>query len=185
MSIAILPAATPTSLSFDGSLGSFNMLFQKQYEPLCRFAYSFVDSAELAEEIVNDVFVKIWKNRESFEIRSSLQAYLLTAVRNRSVDYLRKAMRRRTQSEEACQNLAADYGCPESHTISGELEHMIESAIDRLPKQGRAIFRLSRDRGMKYHEIAEHLNLSIKTVETHMGRSLKFLREQLQNKHRD
>lgn len=170
-----MPAA---ELLFD-SRHSFEALFQEYYTPMCRFAFTLVNSSESAEEIVLDVFLKIWKNRDNLVVKSSLQSYLFTSVRNQSIDYLRKSMRQRTQSEEICPELPSDYNSPEECTISEELELLIEAAIDALPTQGRKIFRLSRDQGMKYHEIAAHLNISIKTVETHMGRSLRCLRERL------
>lgn len=169
----------PTIRHLDDTKQNFEQLFHHYYEPLCRFAFSLVDSVEMAEEIVSDVFVKIWKKQENLAIKTSLRAYLFTSVRNQSIDYLRKAVRQRTQPAEICSSFPSNYDSPEERTISSELEVFIEAAIDALPPQGRKIFRLSRDNGMKYHEIADHLHISIKTVETHMGRSLKYLRERL------
>lgn len=160
---------------------SFGRLFHQYYEPLNRFALTLVDSPETAEEVVSDVFIKMWKNRAAFSIKTSLRAYLFTAVRHQAIDYLRKAMRRRNSADEIQPDYPSDYQNPEDGTISEELEQMIETAIESLPPQGKKVFRLSRDQGMKYHEIAEHLNLSIKTVETHMGRSLRHLRAVLQD----
>lgn len=176
------PSVFKSTLPIHHTEQNFEQLFHRYYEPLCRFALSMVDSVEMAEEIVSDVFVKIWKNQDNLTIRTSLHSYLFTSVRNQSIDYLRKAMRQRTQSDEICAEFASDYDSPEERAISEELEVAIESAIEMLPPQGKKIFRLSRDQGMKYHEIAAHLNLSIKTVETHMGRSLKYLRETLLEK---
>jgi RNA polymerase sigma-70 factor (ECF subfamily) len=184
MSIAIhQPFILPLNKNFDGDKGDFESLFQHQYQPLCRFAYSLVESDVLAEEIVSDVFIKIWKNRDQLIIKSSLQSYLITAVRNQSIDYLRKMVRQRTQPEEHCKSLPSNYSNPEESAISDELESQIERAIDSLPRQGRTIFRMSRDQGLKYHEIAEQMQISVKTVETHMGRSLKYLREVLKASH--
>jgi RNA polymerase sigma-70 factor, ECF subfamily len=167
------------NIYFDASQKAFDALFQNYYEPLCRFACSLLDSAELAEEVVADVFIKIWKNKENLHIQTSLKAYLMASVRNRSIDYLRKQVRHQTESDDGIKDLAANDNSPEDYTITSELEQIIESAIDQLPPQGRIIFRMSRDQGLKYHEIADRMQISIKTVETHMVRSLKFLREKL------
>jgi RNA polymerase sigma-70 factor (family 1) len=184
MSIAVLqPFSLNLNKNFDGDQNDFESLFQRHYQSLCRFAYSLVESEVLAEEIVSDVFVKIWKNRDQLVIKSCIHSYLLTSVRNQSIDYLRKMVRQRTQPEEHCLTLASNYSNPEDCAISDELESLIERAIDSLPRQGRTIFRMSRDQGLKYHEIAELMQISVKTVETHMGRSLKHLREVLKANH--
>ena len=157
---------------------SFTLLYQQYYEPLRHFALRIVAAPELAEEIVADVFIKIWKNRADFSIKTSLRAYLYTAVRHQSIDYLRKTTRCRHSAADAIQpDHPSNYQTPEEGVITNELEQRLEAAIAELPPQGQKVFRLSRDEGMKYHEIAAHLNLSVKTVETHMGRSLRYLRE--------
>lgn len=181
MGIAVSPnlLAPPTAEVLLSNRQAFRAFFKANYQPLCRFALTLVHSVEAAEEIVADVFLKMWKNRENLVIHSSLPAYLFTSVRNQSVDYLRKSNRRRTIAEEICAELPSDYKSPEEQAIAEELEQLIETSIAALPPQGQKIFRLSRDQGLKYHEIASHLGISIKTVETHMGRSLRFLREKL------
>lgn len=157
----------------------FEALYNGYFAALQRVALSIVSCPETAEEIVSDVFVKIWKNRNQLSVSTSLQAYLFAAVRNQSVDYLRRMCRVRYCTDEALPQYASDHPDPESRLIAAEMEKRIEAAIESLPPQGRKVFRLNRDSGMKYHEIAVHLNISIKTVETHMGRSLSFLREKL------
>lgn len=160
---------------------AFETLFNRYAQPLRLYALKLSSSELLAEEIVSDVFVKIWKSRTQLELRGSLRAYLFTAVRNQSLDYLRRRQRDRlmqptsTFPEEACVEAS-----PEEVVIYHETLAQVEAAIAALPPQGQYIFRLSRDEGLKYREIAERLNLSIKTVETHMRRSLIFLRRELQ-----
>ncbi|HMO40306.1 MAG TPA: RNA polymerase sigma-70 factor [Saprospiraceae bacterium] len=160
---------------------NFAGLFQQYYEPLYHFALGLIASPQLAEEVVSDVFIKIWKNRADFAIKTSLQAYLFTAVRHQSIDYLRKSSRQRYRSDEIQPDYPSDYQTPEEGVINNEFEQRFEAAIAALPPQGQKVFRLSREEGMKYHEIAAHLNLSVKTVETHMGRSLRYLRKVLQD----
>ncbi len=157
----------------------FEALYNGYFPALQRVALHIVSCPETAEEIVSDVFIKIWKNRDRLSVSTSLHSYLFAAVRNQSVDYLRRMCRVRYCTDEALPQHASDHPDPESRLIAAETEKRIEEAIESLPPQGRKVFRLNRDNGMKYHEIAAHLNISIKTVETHMGRSLSFLREKL------
>lgn len=165
--------------SFIEDAKCFEALYNTYFPPLQRVALLIVSCPQTAEEIVSDVFVKIWKNRDRLSVSTSLHAYLFAAVRNQAVDYLRRMCRARFCSDEMLPQHASDYPDPESRFIASETERRIEEAIEMLPPQGRKVFRLNRDSGMKYHEIASHLNISIKTVETHMGRSLSFLREKL------
>jgi RNA polymerase sigma-70 factor (family 1) len=133
---------------------------------------------EVAEELVSDVFYTIWKNRRRIQFTSP-QSYLFTAVRNRGFDYLRKT-RRTTwcDLDEAC-HIAADH--PDSHDIMAECElsDSLQRSIAALPKKCRMIFEMSRAEGLKYREIALALNLSVKTVETQMGRALKRLHQSI------
>lgn len=166
------------SVRLYGDNEAFSLLFQRYHTRLCSFVYSLVSCRQTTEEIVSDVFVKVWNNRETLRIQSSLKAYLLVSVRNQTIDYLRRQQRRRTVStEEAYIHLPDPDKGAEERVLGAEANAIIEAAIDQLPPQGRTIFRLSRDGGMKYREIADHLHISIKTVETHMTRSLVFLRK--------
>jgi RNA polymerase sigma-70 factor, ECF subfamily len=158
---------------------AFQTLFHKYYGTLCNRALSITQSRQMAEEIVSDVFLKIWKNREVLQIKVSVQAYLMKATYNLSIDYIRQATRHRTLTSELNDDFTSDYVSPSDKVIGDEVQYIIESAIDALPPQCKRIFRMSRDAEMTYAEIATSLNLSIKTIETHMGRSLKYLRATL------
>jgi RNA polymerase sigma-70 factor, ECF subfamily len=159
---------------------AFEILFNRHYKTLCRYVFTILQCKHTTEEVVSDVFMKIWNQRETLQIQCNLKSYLLAAVRNLSIDHLRKQARRRTVGEEAINiDLPSAYSSAHDTVVGDELIVRVEAAIDQLPKQGRIIFRLSRDGNMKYREIADHLGLSIKTVETHMTRSLLFLRQEL------
>jgi RNA polymerase sigma-70 factor, ECF subfamily len=162
---------------------ALEVLFHRHYSALCRYVFTIMQCKHTTEEVVSDVFLKIWNQRHALTIQSSVKSYLLAAVRNLSIDYLRRQIRRRTVGADAIHpDLPCDYTSAYDQVVGDETLQLVEAAIERLPKQGRIIFRLSRDGGMKYREIADHLGLSIKTVETHMTRSLVFLRQELGDK---
>ncbi len=163
----------------DDDRAAFAQLFELFYAPLCLSALKVVGSPDLAEEAVGDVFVKIWKNRSHLRIEVSLRAYLFRAVRNQSLDYLKKQPARTEAHDDPRLPLADPDASPEALLIHQELQRRIEAAVANLPPQCQQIFRLSREEGLKYQEIAQQLNLSIKTVETQMGRALQKLRRDL------
>lgn len=141
-----------------------------------RYVRQFAPDREEAENVVAEVFYKIWKNRATLRINTSARAYLYTAVRNQALDMLRRAKSGPPPPEYAP---ATYVRSPEEDLIGSELQDQIQAAISRLPEQRQLIFRLNREEGLKYREIAQRLNISIKTVETQMSRSLRTLREQL------
>lgn len=159
----------------------FECLFRQYYPELCRYAFTLLQKQELAEEVVNEVFIKYWKHQKEIQIRSSLRAYLQTITRNVAIDRLRSISRNRLKSHALDGDYVTDYAQPHDILIGQETQHLIEAAIEALPPQGKLIFRMSRDHEMSYSEIAKLLGLSIKTIEAHMGRSLKCLRRRLQH----
>jgi RNA polymerase sigma-70 factor (ECF subfamily) len=157
---------------------AFELLFKKMYSPLCQFCIKFVKSPEIAEELVSDVFYSIWKNRNRLII-SSPKAYLFTSVRNKAFDHLRKVKKQVHCDLENATNLPADTANSQEILVLRELTASMEKSVARLPKQCRLIYELSRDQGLKYKEIATILQVSVKTVETQMGRALKHLRNSM------
>jgi RNA polymerase sigma-70 factor, ECF subfamily len=156
---------------------AFERLFHHYYNNLCKYALKLVNVEMVAEELVSDVFLKMWNNRNRIDIQTSFQSYIFRSVHNQALDYLRSQYARQAQKFEDI-----DYKCtmtsdnPEQVMILRETDDKIEKAIEKLAPQARLIFRMSRDQGLKYREIADALNLSIKTIETQMGRALKQLR---------
>jgi RNA polymerase sigma-70 factor (ECF subfamily) len=167
----------------EGDYKAFRELFTRNYCALCTYAMRVVKVREIAEEVVSDVFVKLWKNREQIEVHTSFEAYIYRAVRNQALDYLKlKAYRLpERDSLEAVQwsLIHADHFTPLEEYAFNELFAEVQGHINALPRQCQAIFRLSREEGLRYREIAERLQISIKTVETQMGRALKVLRERI------
>ena len=162
---------------------AFERVFKHSYRPLTAYAFRFVRDLPTAENIVQDVFLKLWQNRSQLNITTSLDHYLFRAVRNHCLNFLDKAKVRssylRLQSERDVNN--NDY--KEYYPEIGLLE-IIENAISALPVKRQEIFRLAREEGLKYREIADQLNISVKTVEAQMSLALKQLRESLKKYNR-
>lgn len=162
-----------------GDIKEFEKLFRKYYQPLCLFANKFLRDMDSAEEIVQELFYNLWKNKESISITSSIKAYLYQSVRNNSLKYIEHlAVKERYSNEVKRQqvNSATD----ESNSIElAELNDVIEKTLNQLPERCRQIFLLSRFDGLKYHEIATKLSISVKTVEANMGKALQLFRTNL------
>lgn len=164
-----------------GDVTAFEMLFRTYYQPLCHYAYSFLQDKEGAEEIVQSTFLMVWEKRDTLAIRTSVKPYLYAMVRNACLNVLKHE---KIKQKHAGEELAvADRSCDSVSQIvaSNELEYKIKAALEALPDQCRMVFKLSRFEELKYAEIAEQLNISVKTVENHMGKALKIMREQLKD----
>lgn len=172
-----------TDVVQNGSYKSFCELFTLYYNPLCLYAMRVVNHREIAEEVVSDVYMKLWKNRDQITVHTSFEAYLYRSVRNQALDYL-KLKTYRPQNNETLEAVErcpshADYYTPSDELCFNELYDEVEGFVKALPRQCQLIFRLNRENGLRYREIADHLQISIKTVETQMGRALKLLRKRL------
>ena len=162
----------------ENSYKDFETIYKHYYEFLCHYAWKFVNEKELAEEVVSEVFYKLWKNKEKINVKTSFRSYIFIAVRNQAFDYLRKVKKiNYIEDTEALKSGMTDRHSPLEEVIFKEIYINLEKAIENLPHQCRMIFRMSRDEGLRYREIAEQLDISIKTVETQMGRALKKLRK--------
>ena len=161
------------------SITEFEDLFRTHYAELCGFANKFLRDIEAAEEIVQSVFVKFWESKEETNIQSSPKSYLFTAVKNTCLNQLKhfkikEDYKQHNQREIDLENLQQH-----SDLETNEVESKIHAAIDALPEGRKKIFILSRFEGLKYQEIANKLNISIKTVENQMGSALKQLKVDL------
>jgi len=163
-----------------GDEKAFEILFHKYYGYMCLYASKIIQDDGSAEEIVQDFFVKLWEKREYLNIETSLNSYLFRSVKNLCINYFQhnktKLRHARHILSEVENNFSDDDNYPEI-----DLSIKIEESINSLPEKRKEIFRLSRQDGLKYHEIATKLNISIKTVETQMSLAIKTLREKLKN----
>jgi len=158
---------------------AFEALFKSHFAYLCNFAQQYVQDADTAQDICQKVFIRLWEKRSDMDPQQSIKSYLFTAVKNRCLNHIRDHKKYRSQildldcgdidfSREDDDQLAAD-----------ELQSRIEQALNQLPEKCRQVFEMSRYRQMKYQEIADELDISPKTVEAHMSKALKSLKEAL------
>jgi len=167
-----------------GDEKGFRQIFETYYPRLLRFAGEYTGDRHEAENILQNVFLKLWEKRASLPTDINLSAYLLTMVKNHCMDFLKhqQVVHRYHVSLKAELQLEMEFNYhaiskfdPEQIDIE-TLEQLIEKAIGELPEQCRKVFEMSRYEGLKYWEIAEKSGISVKTVETHMSNALKILR---------
>jgi RNA polymerase sigma-70 factor, ECF subfamily len=170
---------------YQGDTDAFKELYRQYYVFLCLVAEHIVTNHADAEEIVSDVFVRLWNNRGKTEITTSVKAYLVKAVHNTSLNYLEKSRWRNQNTDNLSQAdhklLAWDSDYPLGQLYEKEILKILDQGIRSLPKACREIFMLSRDEEMKYSDIAGKLRISVNTVKTQMKIALSHLREQLRN----
>ena len=163
----------------EGDRDAFELIFRALYSRLSEYALGFVRSQDAAEDVVQEVFVALWTHRDRLASPDNLVGYLFRSVRNRSLNQLRRARVVSLHEEEAIRADPVTSPPPDRDADLGEIERAVKAAVERLPPRSRQVFRLSRDTGLTYPQIAETLGISIKTVETLMGRALKSIRERL------
>ncbi|MBI4419129.1 MAG: RNA polymerase sigma-70 factor, partial [Ignavibacteriales bacterium] len=153
----------------DGDPGAFDVMIREHGPGMCRFILSQIHSAELAEELVQDIFLNIWERRAEFNPRTSLKSYLFTAARNKAIDHIRHERVKQEYREEVGLRGEHVSTTPDEILAGEELEEAIRRVVQELPDRCRLIFSLQREEGMSYAEIARVLGISQKTVETQMG----------------
>lgn len=157
----------------------FEQVFRDYYERLCNYANTMVNDMDEAEEIVQSTFLALWEKRSGIDIHTSVKSYLYQAVHNTCLNRIKHNRVRQTHSEYY--RYTADVAMGSDLLIGKELETQINEAIDSLPPQCQTVFRLSRFENLTYAEISEQLSVSVKTVENHMGKALRILREKLKD----
>lgn len=168
-----------------GEEGAFEALFKLFYSKLCNYAVILVKDSNIAEEIVQETFIRIWEMHREINIERSLNSYLYRSVYNNCINFIKKSRSFRKLNEKARNailyhhqlavlNLNPDLP---DQLLSEEYKNKFEQALKELPEQCRLIFLMSREEGLSYLEIAGKLNISVNTVKTQMKRALKKLRE--------
>lgn len=166
-----------------GDEAAFESLFRAYAGPLYALAYSYVSSQAIAQELIQDLFARLWERRETLETPRSVYAYLFSAARNRAITYLRNqrvehAFLERTVRREGARD--APSGSPQERDLEAQtLAEALDQAVRELPPRCREVFTLSREGRLTHAQMAEVLHIAPKTVQIHMGRALAFLRLKL------
>lgn len=161
-----------------GDRSAMRSIFDQQYEPVCKAIFRFVQDPGLTEDLAQEVFVRFWEKRENIQVDSNLPAYLRRMAVNEALAYLRKKTRY-LADELPVQLPGQQVAAADEQLATEELSQRIAAAINTLPPRCRAVFQLSRFEEKTYQEIADTLDISIKTVENQMGKALRILREKL------
>lgn len=161
-----------------GDQPAFDQLFRESYEALVRSATRLLRDQAVAEEIVQDVMLELWRRRETLPEDVSPQGYLFRATRNRALNHLRHLKVKQRLASGMTAEPAEQASAP-STLITREMQAALVQGLATLPPRCREVFALSRERGLKYSEIADHMEISVKTVEAQMGKALRTLREHL------
>jgi len=162
----------------NGDSFAFEVLFYKYRNKVKGFARNMVPAQIDLEEVVQEVFVKVWMKREMIKPDKDFQAYLFSIAKNLILDYLKSAVNRRLYFVE--ENFQQDMLIEEGSeiTITQEAEDKLMELIDQMPERRREIFKLSRFNGMSYKQIAERLHISENTVDSQIRNALAFLRKE-------
>jgi len=164
-----------------GDEDAFELLFRTYYKSLCAFAHKILKDVIIAEETVQDIFFYIWEKRTTLDLVTSVKSYLFKSVYNNSLKYLRHQKIVVDYETRVRSNQEYTFELQENYAEIGEMMYIINNTLEEAPERTREIFKLNRNEGLKYHEIAEKLDISVKTVEAHMTSILKLLRKNLKD----
>ena len=153
-------------------------IFERYYDFLCNIVYRYLRDEALSEDIVQDVFMELWRKHRMIRIKTSLKAYLKRATINKTLNFIRDN-KVTFEGEEDLPVLKGSFTSASEQMEADELQEQINQAIDGLPERCRMIFLLSRFEDMSYREIAQKLDISVKTVENQISKALKVLRNDL------
>ncbi len=167
-----------------GDARTFEHLFRTRYVRLCEFAERYVQSPAIAEEIVQEVFRRIWQHRERWTVKGTIDDYFYKATRNQALNHLKhRRVEDRWQERMLRQWHAADAEpmalSPDHEFEADDLARRLDAAVARLPERCRMVFALKWREGMKYAEIANVMGISVKTVDNQILKALRTLRREL------
>lgn len=160
-----------------GNKLAFSQLFRLYYPKLFSFIYQLLKDRPLTEEITQDVFLRLWINREKVNLHLSFDSYLFTIAKNIVLNFFKKKEIEQRYVDHALQSTDTEYVDVEEDFYFKDLLAIIEQAVSEMPPQQQKVFRLSREEGLLNAEIAEKLGISKRTVEKHIGSSLTYLRK--------
>jgi RNA polymerase sigma-19 factor, ECF subfamily len=158
---------------------AFEQVFKSHYKNLHAYAFTMLKDEDEAEEMVQQVFFKLWDRSGYLSFSGPIAAYLYRAVHNESLNFLKHQKVRASHQLHVAYSMKNKTEHGQGKMMRKELENKFREALNELPEQCRTVFQLSRFEDMKYREIADKLDISVKTVENHMGKALKLLRTKL------
>lgn len=164
----------------EGDIKVFEQVFRQYYARLYLYALSITGRRDVSEEIVQELFYVIWKDRETIQILKSIKSYLYRAVRNQSLQYCEHMNVENRHRETVLKKKEAHEDSPHDKLEYKELETIINSTLKKLPERRFVIFRMHRMEGKKYREIADILSVSVKTVEAEMTKTYRLLRQEIE-----
>lgn len=168
-------------ISKNGDEKALQQLFELYGNSLLRFSISIIKKKELAEEVVCDVFFQLWLQRKKVASIENIKAYLFTATKNTTLNYLEKEKRVKfSLLEDIAVALPVDEVCPETELITAELRNAIDQAIQQLPERCKLIFSLAKIEQFKYKEIAQILGISVKTIDHQLTIAIKKIGETIE-----
>lgn len=169
-----------------GEKKDFELIFNTHYRCLLFFIKEYLPDLDIARDIVQETFITLWERKELLNDDTNLRAYLFTIARNKSLNYLKRMQLEKRTASDSASRLAETYlnyhALKDQSAVriyESEFEKLVAEGIETLPEQCRKIFNLSRMEYLKNQQIADQLNISIKTVESHLTKSLKILRKKL------
>ncbi|QEM04732.1 RNA polymerase sigma-70 factor [Mucilaginibacter rubeus] len=168
-------------IALNSSRASFKRLYLFYYGKLFSLAKSLVKQDELAEEITNDVFMNLWTRRASLPEINNFTYYCYTSVKNKSLTCLAKNQLKSVNIDDVNVDVADSGATGEDKLVCEDLTKLISTTLSKLSDQCRLVFKLIKEDGLKYREVADLLDISIKTVEYHMGNALKTLAQGLKD----
>lgn len=162
-----------------GHESAFEQVFKAYFKCLHAYAYTILRNNDTAEEMVQQVFFRIWERKEQLKTDGSLKAYLYRSVHNECLNHLKHQKVKASYQVYYTQQMEQGSEHTAKKVLSADLQKQLHKALNELPQQCRTVFQLSRFEQLKYREIAVQLGVSVKTVENHMGKALKILRLRL------
>jgi len=170
------------SLIRDGDEGAFEKAFKAYAKPLHAYGYTLLNNSHVVEEMVQDLFLKIWEQRSSIQIHTSLKAYLYRSMHNDCMNHIRHLKVRKSYETTVNKgDSSLKQNQPVNRLEVKEIQQKLRSGLSKLPEACRTVFQLSRFEHLTYKEIAYQLGISIKTVENQMGKAFRILRLELQD----
>jgi RNA polymerase sigma-70 factor (family 1) len=158
---------------------SFSIVFTQYYKDLVTFSFGIVHNINTAEEIVQDVFIKLWENRASLIIDRSLKSYLLKSVQNHSLNWLQHVKVQSRFTAYILDHQLLSNNETENYILHSELEQNLQEALNKIPPEYAQAFKMNRFENLSYPEIAQKLGVSTRTIEVRISKALSFLRIEL------